>query len=178
MHAQGTDPPDLDDEGEPGARRPAGESARALAIIQRIVGATSLVDRSAVAEEWAKFSLAPVPGQDCMPYVTARNPYTLPGGKRRIKVATLEERLGWWDNWAANSYPWLAEAARRLLSITITTGAAERNWSRWGLVATPQRSRLGVSRAEKLVYVRGNLLTGHSADNALALDTMECEDNE
>jgi len=178
MHVQGTDPPDLDDEGEPTARRPTGESARALAIIQRIVGASSQADRNAVAEEWAKFSLAPLPGQDCMPYLTTRKPYTLPGGARRIKVATLEERLGWWDNWAGASYPWLAKAAHRLLSITITTGAAERNWSRWGLVATPQRSRLGVSRAEKLVYVRGNLLTGHNADNELALDTMEFEDDE
>ncbi len=38
----------------------------------------------------------------------------------------------------------------------VTTCAAERNWSAWGLVYTKTRNRLGIERAEKLVFIAGN----------------------
>ena len=38
----------------------------------------------------------------------------------------------------------------------VNSCAPERNWSRWGLVFTPNRNLLGLEQASKLVYIQSN----------------------
>ena len=40
---------------------------------------------------------------------------------------------------------------------SVTSAAAERNWSAWGRTYTDQRSNLSIATAEKLVYVKANM---------------------
>ncbi len=53
-------------------------------------------------------------------------------------------------------YPALAVVAARLLGMHVTTCAAERNWSAWGLLFAKARNRLSKMRAFMLLYLRGN----------------------
>ncbi|DBB07197.1 TPA: hypothetical protein ACH3X1_011764 [Trebouxia sp. C0004] len=50
-------------------------------------------------------------------------------------------------------YSTLAGLVLRLLSLHATSCAPERNWSLWGQLYRKNRSRLGLLRAEKLVFV-------------------------
>jgi len=50
-------------------------------------------------------------------------------------------------------YSALAGLALRVLSLHATSCAPERNWSLWGQLYRKNRSRLGLLRAEKLVFV-------------------------
>lgn len=68
-------------------------------------------------------------------------------------------RLAWWDE-GGNPWPLLAAAARRLLPRHATSCSTERNWSKWGLTYTPLRNRLGVEKAEKLIFLAGNKSAG------------------
>ena len=40
------------------------------------------------------------------------------------------------------------------VSLRVTACAAERNWSRWGLTFVPNRNRLGLGQAQKLMFVQ------------------------
>ena len=51
------------------------------------------------------------------------------------------------------AYPTLATVARRVMSLHATSCAPERNWSLLGQLYRKNRSRLAISRAEKLVFV-------------------------
>ena len=159
---------------EDGGEHPKTESNRALGVVMRIVGAKTSDVQRAVKEEWAKYSLCAAPGQEVLAYLTERSLVTKDGKVVGTKVASLTERLGYWEQHGCHMYPHLAKAALRLLSVTITTAAAERNWSQWGMVAVPRRNRLQASRAEKLVYVRGNLMAGsNTGDTELTMDVLE-----
>jgi hypothetical protein len=70
-------------------------------------------------------------------------------------IQPLKTRLGWWDE-GGKRWPLLAVAARRLLPRHATSCAPERNWSQWGLTYTPLRNKLGVEKAEKLIFIAGN----------------------
>jgi hypothetical protein len=95
------------------------------------------------------------------------------GGKLAI-ISTVEDRREWWLKYASQSYPWLAKAAVRLLSMHVTTCAAERNWSVFGNVFSKARSRLAVSRAEKLVFIKANMGAQYNeGDSEILLDVME-----
>ena len=37
-----------------------------------------------------------------------------------------------------------------------TSAASERNWSTWGSLFTSTRNRLGIEKAQKMVYVKAN----------------------
>jgi hypothetical protein len=52
--------------------------------------------------------------------------------------------------------PVLTCAVNVLLSMPVTACAAERNWSRWGLTFVPNRNRLGLGSAQKLIFVQQN----------------------
>ncbi|DBA73972.1 TPA: hypothetical protein ACH3X1_010801 [Trebouxia sp. C0004] len=54
---------------------------------------------------------------------------------------------------ADKDYSTLAGLVLRLLSLHTTSCAPERNWSLWGQLYCKNRSRLGLLRAEKLVFV-------------------------
>ena len=43
-----------------------------------------------------------------------------------------------------------------LMRVSVNSCASERNWSRWGLVFTPNRNLLGLEQASKLVYIQSN----------------------
>ena len=43
-----------------------------------------------------------------------------------------------------------------LLSMPVTACAAEPNWSKWGATFMPNRNRLGLESAKKLIFVQQN----------------------
>ena len=72
---------------------------------------------------------------------------------------------------AKTNFPLFATAANKLLSVHVTTAAAERNWSSWGRTYINTRNRLGLLVAEKLIYVKANYGDMQLAgDELVALD--------
>jgi hAT family C-terminal dimerisation region len=65
-------------------------------------------------------------------------------------------RLGWFVNQLSRKVSIAAKAVVRLLSMPVTACAAERNWSRWGLTYPPNRNRLGLESATKMVFIQSN----------------------
>ena len=85
-------------------------------------------------------------------------------------VATAIQRRIFWQRLRA-PFPLCSVAANKLLSVHVTTAAAERNWSAWGRTYTAIRNRLGVDIAEKLVFVKANYPVEQLAgDESVALD--------
>ena len=149
------------------------EVNKALKVVQRVAGATNTEDMEAVSKEWGRYQLVAAPGQECMSHLTAREEVDLGNGKKRLQVASVADRVGYWKQFG-RSFPWLAKAAERLLTVAVTTANAERNWSQWGLVCTAKRNQLALSTAEKLVFVRGNLQIGsRMTDRELSMRVME-----
>ncbi|KAJ9505505.1 hypothetical protein QJQ45_023791, partial [Haematococcus lacustris] len=75
----------------------------------------------------------------------------------------------------ASRCPQFREAATRLLSMHVTTAAAERNWSAWGLTYEAGRAQLGIEKTEKLVACgsRHHGLIHHLPDCELAHPPVE-----
>lgn len=87
------------------------------------------------------------------------------------------EKVTWWADYGSAEFPELSRAAIRLLSMHATSCASERNWSLWGSVYTKARNRLSISRAEKLIFIRGNSdVCSHSDDNIML--SLLGDDNE
>ncbi len=81
-----------------------------------------------------------------------------------------------WGHAGTCSYPGVAEAAIRLLFMHPTSCASERNWSLWGNVFTKSRNRLAITRAEKLIFIRGNTAAaGHYSTCEDLLQLLEGE---
>ncbi|KAJ9516881.1 hypothetical protein QJQ45_027295 [Haematococcus lacustris] len=92
----------------------------------------------------------------------------------RTHLADMDSRRAFWSVTAAEQvlltppplivpaivdlqFPILAKAAVRLLSVHVSTAAAERNWSVWtSIYRNALRNSLSVEQAEKLVYVKAN----------------------
>jgi hypothetical protein len=74
-----------------------------------------------------------------------------------ISLSSVDRRQKWWCDHDSTSFPNIAAAALRLLVMSVTIGAAERNWSIWGQVYTKLRNRLGIQRGEMNVFIRQNL---------------------
>jgi hypothetical protein len=72
-------------------------------------------------------------------------------------LALAEQRRNFWEQYGSKEYPLVAKAALRLLGMHATTCSSESNWSLFGSTFTKARNRLAVARAEKLVFIRGNL---------------------
>ncbi|KAJ9507150.1 hypothetical protein QJQ45_004859 [Haematococcus lacustris] len=82
---------------------------------------------------------------------------TEPGQPTVTYIADLDSRRAFWSVTAAKQFPILAKAAVRLLSVHVSTAAAERNWSVWtSIYRNGLRSKLSVEQAEKLVYLKAN----------------------
>lgn len=91
----------------------------------------------------------------------------------RVQVAPVKDRRMWWANFmAADGFPFLAAAARRLLAMHTTACAAERNWSVWGQVYTKPRNRLSLTLGEMIVYIKGNLRATEGQDELLLLEEL------
>ena len=70
--------------------------------------------------------------------------------------------------WLAKKWPELAKVAVQLMSMHTTACAAERNWSKWGLMYAKNRSRLGRERAEQMIIMME--LLGLDGEEAEQLD--------
>ncbi|KAJ9510834.1 hypothetical protein QJQ45_027759 [Haematococcus lacustris] len=82
---------------------------------------------------------------------------TVPGESTVTYLADRDSRRAFWSVTAAEQFPILAKAAVRLLSVHVSTAAAERNWSVWtSIYRNALRNKLSVEQAEKLVYVKAN----------------------
>lgn len=78
-------------------------------------------------------------------------------GKRVIQqVAPSSDRANFYNNGMREKVPAVTRAVNVLLSMPVTACAAERNWSRWGLTYLPNRGRLGLGAAQKLIFVQQN----------------------
>lgn len=107
-----------------------------------------------------------------------RTEVTKAGGHTAVGAASVVIRRAFWLDTAAEKYPILATAADRLLSVHVTTAAAERNWSAWGRVYQANRNQLGIDKAEKLVYVKANYADSDDEDEeeqheVIALDFVD-----
>ena len=71
--------------------------------------------------------------------------------------SSINVRRGLWSGNGplGKSFPVIAYAARRVLSLHATSCAPERNWSHWGRLNRKDRSSLGIKRAEQLIFVSG-----------------------
>ncbi|KAJ9529584.1 hypothetical protein QJQ45_013901, partial [Haematococcus lacustris] len=82
---------------------------------------------------------------------------TEPGQPTVTYIVDMDSRRAFWSVTAAEQFPILAKAAVRLLSVHVSTAAAERNWSVWtSIYRNGLRSKLSVEQAEKLVYLKAN----------------------
>ncbi|KAJ9507054.1 hypothetical protein QJQ45_011810 [Haematococcus lacustris] len=78
-------------------------------------------------------------------------------GRTVTVIAPAHQRLTWWQVYAQSKFPILAKAAMRLLSVHVSTCAAERNWSAWGRTfADAHRNNLSIEKAEELVFIQAN----------------------
>ncbi|KAJ9526629.1 hypothetical protein QJQ45_017607, partial [Haematococcus lacustris] len=71
----------------------------------------------------------------------------------RTVAACISMRRNLWSFEARMFVPFCSTAAGRLLSMHVTTAAAERNWSSWGNTYDAGRAQLGIESAEKMVYI-------------------------
>ncbi|KAJ9511011.1 hypothetical protein QJQ45_002810 [Haematococcus lacustris] len=87
----------------------------------------------------------------------------------RTVAACISMRRNLWSFEARTFVPFCSEAAGRLLSMHVTTAAAERNWSSWGNTYDAGRAQLGIESAEKMVYIKANIPTSRSPGPSLLL---------
>ncbi|KAJ9519139.1 hypothetical protein QJQ45_007694 [Haematococcus lacustris] len=87
----------------------------------------------------------------------------------RTVAACISMRRNLWSFEARTFVPCCSEAAGRLLSMHVTTAAAERNWSSWGNTYDAGRAQLGIESAEKMVYIKANIPTSRSPGPSLLL---------
>jgi hypothetical protein len=79
-------------------------------------------------------------------------------GKRVVsKVAPSSARADFHNSCLAQKVPAVTGAVNSLLIMPVTTCSVERNWSRWGLTFAPNRNRLGLESAQKLIFVQQNV---------------------
>jgi hypothetical protein len=89
-----------------------------------------------------------------------------------ITLAPLVQRLSFWSSCAVAKFPMFAKAAVRLLSVHVTSAAAERNWSAWGRIYSNNRNRLGLETARKMVFINfsDDSELGGERDHEVALE--------
>jgi hypothetical protein len=71
----------------------------------------------------------------------------------RVAVASAEDRISLWGH-LAEQFPLTAAAAKRLLSVHVTSCSSERFWSVMGNIFTKSRNRLGIERAKMIAAIR------------------------
>jgi hypothetical protein len=140
-------------------------------LVWRLLGATTTAGKAAVTKEWSEFKLGSLPSDitSDLPYLTSREKQ---GSK--VVIVPVDKRVGWWVL-GGKKFPKLAIVARRLLWRHVTSCAAERNWSKWGLVYTKLRNRLSLEKAGKLIFMAGNRasLQPSKAEHAVVLSLLE-----
>jgi hypothetical protein len=81
--------------------------------------------------------------------------YNAEGELERITTNPPAMRRNFWTQ-TMPTFPILTSVAQRLLSLHVTTGAAERNWSVWGNVYTSLRNRLSLEQAKMGIFIKAN----------------------
>jgi hypothetical protein len=118
---------------------------------------------SALRKELARLRLAPLPKQFESLYEVCAERREERG---KVFLAPTDQRRGLWTrNLAKAGFPLLALCADRLLSMHATSAASERNWSVWGQIYTKYKTRLGLEKGGKIVYIRGNSKIVEGEDN-------------
>jgi hypothetical protein len=84
-------------------------------------------------------------------YEERRGPYSLVEAPD-IREAQVELHQ-WWHRMGGNALPMIV---KRILSLTCSASSCERNWSMYSFVHSKSRNRLGVDKAEALVYIYTN----------------------
>jgi hypothetical protein len=84
-------------------------------------------------------------------YEERRGPYS-PMEAPDIREAHMEPHQ-WWHRVGSNALPKIAKC---ILSLTCSASSCERNWSMYSFVHNKSRNRLGVDKAEALVYIYTN----------------------
>jgi hypothetical protein len=95
-------------------------------------------------------------------YEEQRGPYS-PLETSDIREANLLP-YQWWQRVGDRA---LSKVAARVLSLTCSASSCEQNWSAYSFVHNKSRNRLGVKKAEDLVYIYTNsrlLRQRHGAD--------------
>lgn len=158
----------------PAAQLSTAEEKRAKKLLYRLLDANTEEAQKVVQKEWSRFKLAALPEEvtSDLAYLTEREQQ----GTREV-IRPVMERVGWWDQTASKKFPKLAIVARRLLPRHVTSAAAERNWSQWGLVFHKLRNRLSLDKAGKLVFIAGNkgCLVSSNPEHAVVLSLLEEE---
>ena len=72
-------------------------------------------------------------------------------GIAKVTMQPLSKRLHFVKLCLAKKWPELTKVAVQLMSMRTTACAAERNWSKWGLMYAKNRSCLGRERAEQMI---------------------------
>jgi hypothetical protein len=132
----------------------------------------------ALRVELAMLELKPLPKQfDSLYEVCSQRTEKVDGARTKVVLTCGSIRRGLWTGrLAKNGFPLLALCADRLLSMHATSAATERNWSVWGQIYTKYKTRLGLVKGSKIVYVRCNSKFVDEDDNEIAeiyLDTVE-----
>ena len=72
----------------------------------------------------------------------------------KVMLQPISKRLAYISLWLARTFPELSKVALQLVPMHTTACAAERNWSKWGLLYAKNRSRLGLERATKMIFLK------------------------
>jgi hypothetical protein len=143
-----------------------GDEAACLQLLERLTGGDE-----GVKKEWENLVFSYFP-KDMARFLPRLHEVTDDGGKSI--VASAADRRRWWTRFASKSFPLIAMAADRLLSMHSTSCAVERNWSIWGQVYSKLRNRLSLPLGEMIVFIRGNLVpAAESADELVVMKLME-----
>jgi hypothetical protein len=84
-------------------------------------------------------------------YEESRGPYS-PVEAPDIREAHMEPHQ-WWHRVGGNALPKIVKC---ILSLTCSTSSCERIWSMYSFVHSKSRNRLGINKAEALVYIYTN----------------------
>jgi hAT family C-terminal dimerisation region len=152
------------------------EEQTALKLLYRLLDANTTAAQKVISTEWSSFKLAGIAKKQAadLDYLTDKEQQ---GAKVIIKP--IQQRLNWWGGQEQNkAWPKLAIAARRLLPRHVTSCAAERNWSKWGLLYTKLRNRMSLERASKLIFIAGNkgCLKASQPDHAVVMRMLAHEE--
>ena len=78
------------------------------------------------------------------------------GGRTVVTVQPRSERVDFYNNALGEKTPVVTRAVNTLLCMPVTACAAERKLSKWGATYVPNRNRLGLEQAQKLIFVQQN----------------------
>ncbi|KAG1678407.1 hypothetical protein FOA52_015174 [Chlamydomonas sp. UWO 241] len=117
----------------------------------------------ALRKELTRLRLAPLPKQFESLHEVCADRREEDG---KVFLVAANQRRGLWTrNLARAGFPLLGLCADRLLSMHATSAASQRNWSAWGQIYTKYKTRLGLIKAGKIVYIRGNSTIVAGEDN-------------